>query len=60
MIGSILATMLLVSTSSGEPAVGAKAPDFSLPDQDGKTWTLSEQKSATTVLVFYPKAFTGG
>lgn len=46
-------------TVSAEPAVGSTAPDFSLPDHDGKTWTLSEQKG-TTVVVFYPRAFTGG
>ena len=56
MIALLTTTLLL---AAAEPAVGDKAPDFSLPDHDGTTWTLSEQKG-TTVLVFYPKAFTGG
>ena len=35
-------------------APGAQAPDFSLPDQDGKTVSLSDLRDQTTVLVFYP------
>ena len=30
--------------------VGAKAPDFTLPGSDGKTWKLSELKGRTVVL----------
>ena len=34
---------------------GTKAPDFSLPDQDGNTVALSDLTAAgTSVLVFYP------
>jgi peroxiredoxin (alkyl hydroperoxide reductase subunit C) len=33
---------------------GAQAPDFSLPDQDGKTVSLQDLKGQTSVLVFYP------
>ena len=33
---------------------GAEAPDFSLPDQDGKTVSLADLKGQTSVLVFYP------
>ena len=35
-------------------APGAEAPDFSLPDQDGNTVSLSELRGQTSVLVFYP------
>ena len=35
-------------------APGAQAPDFSLPDQDGRTVSLSDLRGQTTVLVFYP------
>lgn len=35
-------------------AVGTKAPEFSLPDQDGKTVTLSSLHGKNVVLVFYP------
>lgn len=33
---------------------GAAAPDFSLPDQDGKPFRLSEHRGRKLVLVFYP------
>jgi len=33
---------------------GAEAPDFSLPDQDGKTVSLADLRDQTSVLVFYP------
>jgi peroxiredoxin len=40
--------------------VGAKAPDFTLPDQDNKPVTLSEQlKKGPVVLAFFPAAFSG-
>ena len=32
-----------------------KAPDFTLKDQNGKSFTLSENKDKYTLLVFYPK-----
>ena len=39
---------------------GAKAPDFTLPDQDGNDVTLSELRGKTVVLYFYPRADTPG
>ena len=40
--------------------VGAKAPDFTLPNQDRESITLSEQlKSGPVVLAFFPAAFSG-
>jgi thioredoxin-dependent peroxiredoxin len=42
------------------PAVGAKAPAFSLPDQDGNTVSLKDFKGKTVVLYFYPKDDTSG
>ena len=41
-------------------AVGAKAPEFSLPDQDGKVVTLKSFKGQQVVLYFYPKDDTSG
>ena len=35
---------------------GAAAPDFTLPDQDGKEVSLSGLKDETIVLYFYPRA----
>jgi peroxiredoxin Q/BCP len=40
--------------------VGAKAPDFTLPNQDGETVSLSDFAGQTVVLYFYPKADTPG
>jgi cytochrome oxidase Cu insertion factor (SCO1/SenC/PrrC family) len=68
MLSPLLFTLLAASAAaptpapavSAEPAVGKAAPDFTLTDNDGKPWTLSERKGQTVVIVFYPKAFTGG
>jgi peroxiredoxin len=39
--------------------VGAKAPDFTLPNQDREAVTLSEQlKNGPVVLAFFPAAFS--
>jgi peroxiredoxin Q/BCP len=40
--------------------LGDDAPDFSLPNQDGETVTLSELDSQYTVVYFYPRADTPG
>ncbi len=39
---------------------GARAPDFTLPDQDGTPVSLSDFAGKTLVLYFYPKASTSG
>lgn len=36
-------------------APGEPAPEFTLPDQDGRTVTLSALRGRNVVLVFYPK-----
>jgi peroxiredoxin Q/BCP len=41
-------------------AEGERAPDFTLPDQDGGPVTLSELHGRRVVLYFYPKADTPG
>jgi peroxiredoxin Q/BCP len=41
-------------------AEGDKAPDFTLPDQNGDEVTLSKLRGETVVLYFYPKALTSG
>ena len=43
-----------------ELAIGDKAPEFTLPDQDGKTVTLKSLKGKQVVLYFYPKDDTPG
>lgn len=40
--------------------VGTKAPEFSLPDQNGKMHTLSEYAGKKVILYFYPKDNTAG
>ena len=39
---------------------GDPAPDFELPDQDGKPVSLGDLAGQTVVLYFYPKANTSG
>ena len=39
---------------------GRKAPDFRLPDQDGRPTKLSDFRGQAVVLYFYPKADTPG
>ncbi len=37
-----------------------KAPDFSLPDENGQNVSLKDLKGQTVVLFFFPKADTPG
>ncbi len=39
---------------------GDVAPDFALPDADGKVWKLSDLKGHYKVVYFYPKDDTSG
>ena len=39
---------------------GDKAPDFTLPDQDGNPVSLADLKGAPAVVYFYPRASTPG
>ena len=39
---------------------GEKAPDFTLPDQDGNPVSLDDLSGQTVVLYFYPRADTPG
>ncbi|MBQ0066334.1 MAG: peroxiredoxin, partial [Firmicutes bacterium] len=40
--------------------MGTKAPDFSLPDQDGVVHKLSDYAGQRVILYFYPKDNTAG
>ena len=40
--------------------VGTKAPEFSLPDQNGNIHTLEEYRGKKVILYFYPKDNTPG
>lgn len=39
---------------------GQPFPAFSLPDQDGKTWTNADLAGQPTIVYFYPKDDTSG
>lgn len=54
--------MLLPLTALADrPAVGQKAPDFSLPSSSGGVVRLADYAGKqSVVLAFFPKAFTGG
>jgi len=45
---------------AGAPTVGAAAPAYALPDQNGQTHTLAGDKGKVVLLAFYPADFTGG
>lgn len=40
--------------------IGSKAPDFELPDQNGKLHTLQQYRGKKVILYFYPKDNTPG
>jgi peroxiredoxin Q/BCP len=40
--------------------VNDKAPDFTLPDENGKEVALKDLRDNTVVLYFYPRADTPG
>lgn len=42
------------------PAVGQPAPDFSLPDENGRVHKLTDYRGKTVVLYFYPADDTPG
>ena len=41
-------------------SIGTKAPEFSLPDQNGEMHTLSSYQGRKVILYFYPKDMTSG
>jgi len=59
-----VALLALASTLPAQPAplkVGDKAPDFTLPDQNGNKVSLDQfVGKKNVVLAFYVLAFTGG
>lgn len=40
--------------------IGSRAPDFSLPDQNGIIHSLSDYRGQKVILYFYPKDLTSG
>jgi thioredoxin-dependent peroxiredoxin len=57
----VVAIYVIFAQSELKLKVGDKAPDFTLQDAYGKTYTLSNYSGKTPVIVyFYPKAGTSG
>jgi thioredoxin-dependent peroxiredoxin len=50
----------MAAETERKPKIGAKAPAFTLPDQDDKTVKLSEYAGSWLVLYFYPNDDTPG
>ncbi len=40
--------------------IGTKAPDFSLPDQNGQVRSLADYRGQKVILYFYPRDMTAG
>jgi cytochrome oxidase Cu insertion factor (SCO1/SenC/PrrC family) len=63
-VGAALLALGLAVPGSAQTAalkVGDRAPDFALPDQDGRPVKLSDfHGKKNVVLAFYVLAFTGG
>ena len=49
-----------IQEESGMLEIGTKAPEFTLPDQDGKAHSLNEYRGKKVILYFYPKDNTPG
>lgn len=58
----MLVPILVAGLFSGAiPQAGDVAPDFTVKDTAGTSYTLSEMvKQGPVIVAFFPKAFTGG
>jgi len=55
----LLLLVLRLASHSEKPSEGSKAPDFTLPSQDGPV-SLTDYNGKWVVLYFYPKDQTPG
>ncbi len=61
LVAAVVALLLSPLAAAAMPAVGDKAPDFTLTDQHGKAVHLGAYRGKSSVVVaFYPMAFTPG
>ena len=60
VLGAVLSAFTVAAAAQQVPAVGAMAPAFSLPDQNGQLRQLAEWRGQWVVLYFYPKDDTPG
>ena len=59
-IALLLLWRIIAFTNHNLPKAGDTAPDFTLPDQNGRTRGLAEFRGKWVVLYFFPKADTPG
>lgn len=60
LVAALLLQFIRIAQAGEPPKLGQSAPDFSLPDQDGKYHQLSDYGGKWLVLYFYPKDDTPG
>src|SRR5580704_10448791 len=62
IVSFLLGAGFFIKRASSEevPAAGQKAPDFTLPSQDGSAVSLKDFRGKWVVLYFYPKDNTPG
>lgn len=62
LLSAVLAAggMMAAQASAQDLKLGDRAPDFTLPGTDGKTYALAQLKGHWMVLAWFPKAFTAG
>jgi thioredoxin-dependent peroxiredoxin len=63
-LGAIATALVNTLMHYGETRVelqpGDRAPDFTLPGSDGRTYSLKDLAGQPVVIAWFPKAFTGG
>ena len=60
LAGAMFLLLMRLALAGDTPKVGQAAPDFNLPDQDGKLHKLKDYTGSWLVLYFYPKDDTPG
>ena len=56
----VLSLSIIASILTADPIIGNRAPEFSLPDQDGGIRNLGDFRGRKLVVYFFPKADTPG
>ncbi len=60
LAGALVLLLVRMAQAGEVPKAGQPAPDFSLPDQEGRLHKLSDYSGKWLVLYFYPKDDTPG
>ncbi|MGA3034533.1 MAG: peroxiredoxin [Terracidiphilus sp.] len=60
LLGGLCVLAARAADDSPMPAEGQKAPEFTLPSQDGSPISLDQYRGKWVVLYFYPKDMTSG